>query len=103
MPVAMVCKAAYTVVEVLIGNVRAITGEESVQVDREIDVVGRSCPLPLITLAKEVRAMQRGQVVRIIGNDPIFEETVVDFCREGGHELLETTRSGKVVSMVIRV
>jgi len=65
--------------------------------------VGRACPMPLITLAKEVRAMQQGQVVRITGNDPIFEETVVDFCCEGGHELVETAREGKVVSMVIRV
>lgn len=71
--------------------------------DKEIDVVGKACPMPLITLAKAVRAMQAGQFVRITGNDPIFEGTVVDFCREGGHELLETVCRGKIVSMVIKV
>ena len=71
--------------------------------DKEIDVVGRACPMPLITLAKEVRAMQRGQLVRITGNDPIFEETVVDYCREEAHDLLETVRDGRIVSMLIRV
>ena len=71
--------------------------------DKDLNVVGRSCPMPLITLAKEVRSLQRGQVVRITGNDPIFEESVVEFCREWRHEIVETTREGRTVSMVIRV
>ncbi len=71
--------------------------------EKVIDVVGKACPMPLIALAKEVRAMQQGQTVRITGNDPLFEESVVAYCREGCHEILETNRQGKTVSMVIRV
>lgn len=72
-------------------------------VDRDIDVVGKTCPMPLIALAKEVRTMEAGQTVRITGNDPIFEESIIEFCREGGHQVLETRREGRVVSMVVRV
>lgn len=72
-------------------------------VDRDIDVVGRACPMPLIALAREVRVMQAGQTLRITGNDPIFESSVVEFCREGGHQVVETAREGRVVSIVIRV
>jgi TusA-related sulfurtransferase len=72
-------------------------------IDKDINVLGKACPLPLIALAREVRAMKRGQIARIIGNDPIFEETIVEFCREGRHELVETKREGKTVSMVIKV
>lgn len=43
-------------------------------IDRDINVVGKACPMPLIALAKEVRTMARGQTVRVTGNDPIFEE-----------------------------
>jgi tRNA 2-thiouridine synthesizing protein A len=71
--------------------------------DKMIDVTGKVCPLPLITMAKEVRTMQKGQALRIVGDDPIFEESVVDFCREGGHELLETHREGKQVTIVFQV
>ncbi len=71
--------------------------------DKDIDVVGKACPMPLIALAREVRTMRLGQTVRITGNDPIFEESVVEFCREGSHEIVETSRSGKIVSMIIRV
>ena len=72
-------------------------------VDKDIDVVGKACPFPLITVAKEVRAMQKGQLLRIIGNDPLFEATILDFCREGGHEVQETKRDGKIVSIVFMV
>jgi TusA-related sulfurtransferase len=67
--------------------------------DKEINVVGKACPIPIITLAKQVRHMQKGQTVRITGNDPIFEPTVVEFCREWGHQVLETTREGRTVSI----
>ena len=68
-----------------------------------IDVTGKVCPLPLICMAKEVRTMQKGEVVCIVGDDPIFEESVIDFCREGAHALLETRREGKKVIIVFQV
>ncbi len=71
--------------------------------DRVVNVVGKACPMPLIALAREVRTMTQGQTVRITGNDPIFEESIVEFCREGCHEILDTKREGKTVSMVIRI
>jgi len=72
-------------------------------VDKEINVLGKACPTPLISLAREVRGMGAGQVVRIIGNDPIFESSVVDFCQERGHAILETARDGKVVTMTFAI
>lgn len=72
-------------------------------VDKEINVVGKSCPLPLIALAKEVRGMHKGQAVRIIGNDPIFESSVVDCCQERGHTIQETTRDGRTVTIIFTI
>ena len=71
--------------------------------DKVIDVTGKVCPLPLIALAKEVRTMRKGQVLRIVGDDPIFEESVIDFCREGAHAVSETHREGKKVTIVFQV
>ncbi len=72
-------------------------------VDKDLDVVGKACPIPLITVAREVRTMQKGQLLRIIGNDPLFEVTILDFCRERGHEVLETIRDGKKASITFKV
>ena len=74
-----------------------------VDADKLVDVTGKVCPLPLITLAKEVRAMQKGQVLQIVGDDPIFEESIIDFCREGAHEVLETHREGKKVTIAFQI
>lgn len=71
--------------------------------DRDVNVVGKACPMPLIALARVVRTMEKGQTVRITGNDPIFEESIVEFCREGRHEILETNAEEKIVSMLIKV
>jgi TusA-related sulfurtransferase len=72
-------------------------------VDKDINVVNKSCPMPLIALAREVRNLKQGQTVRITGNDPLFEESIVEFCRERYHEIMDTVRDGKTVAMIIRV
>lgn len=69
-------------------------------VDKEINVVGKACPIPLISPAREVRGLHEGQAVRSVGNDPIFELSVVDFCQERGHAILETTRNGRTVTII---
>jgi len=71
--------------------------------DKEIDVMGKACPIPLITIAKEVCDLVKGQTLRITGNDPIFEESIVEFCRERGYEVTQTSREGKRVSMVVKL
>lgn len=73
------------------------------KIDKEINVVGKACPIPVIALAREVRGMEKGQVVRIVGNDPIFESSVIDCCQERGHTIVETTREGKTVAITFTV
>jgi TusA-related sulfurtransferase len=77
--------------------------EVNMSVDKDINVVGKSCPMPLIALAREVRNLKQGQTVRITGNDPLFEESIIEFCRERYHEIMDTTRDGKIVTMVVKV
>ncbi len=72
------------------------------KVDKEIDVTGKACPMPLISLAKAMRVMSAGMLLKITGDDPIFEETVLQFCQDGGHEVLETDRTGRTVCIVLK-
>jgi TusA-related sulfurtransferase len=59
--------------------------------------------MPLIALAREVRNLKQGQTVRITGNDPLFEESIIEFCRERFHEIMDTTRDGRIITMVVKV
>lgn len=69
-----------------------------------LDVRGVCCPLPLIHLAKAAKLLAPGETIEIMGNDPIFETTVRDYCRENGHDVLEVKPAGSGgVSILIRV
>ena len=73
-------------------------------VDSRLDVTGVCCPLPLIQIAKSVNNLKSGQTLEVIGNDPIFESSIRDFCQANGHVVLEvTTSDNRSVTMLIRV
>jgi TusA-related sulfurtransferase len=71
--------------------------------DKEIDVTGDCCPLPLIHLAEAVREMESGGVLRITGDDPIFTDGVKDFCQAQGHEIVEVVNEARRTLISIRV
>jgi TusA-related sulfurtransferase len=50
-------------------------------VDREVDARGLACPLPVIELAKAVRDMDVGGVVRLLATDPAAKVDVPVWCR----------------------
>ena len=76
----------------------------SKDVDSRLDVNCVCCPLPLIQLAKSVNNLKPGQMLEIIGNDPIFESSIRDYCLANGHAVLEvTTDDNHSVSMLIKV
>lgn len=56
--------------------------------DKVVIVTGQCCPMPLIELAKAVKQMQSGQILLIIGDDPIFEIGVRDYCEANGLTIL---------------
>ena len=72
--------------------------------DAHLNVMGVCCPLPLIELAKSVNNLKPGQTLEIIGNDPIFESSVRDFCQVNGCSVLDVSIDDKHnVSMLVRV
>jgi TusA-related sulfurtransferase len=70
--------------------------------DKEVDVCGVCCPMPLIKVRTALNDMQAGQVLSVTGDDPIFEESVHDLCDTSGLQVLATERDGRRVTMQIR-
>lgn len=76
----------------------------SAPVDLHLDVSGVCCPIPLIQMGKAMLELKPGQTLQVVGNDPIFETAVRDFCLANGHTLLETTAGDHYnITMLIRV
>jgi TusA-related sulfurtransferase len=56
----------------------------------ELDCLGRRCPLPIIELAKAIRTVEVGDVVRVLADDPAAANDIAAWCRMKGHELVRS-------------
>ena len=64
---------------------------------REIDAIGLLCPLPVLRLAKVLKGLAPGAMVRLLADDPMAVVDVPHYCTQSGHELLavEPTERGQ--------
>lgn len=56
--------------------------------DRELDVRGLSCPLPILRTKKTLAEMESGQVLRVLATDPGSLKDFPAFARQTGNDLL---------------
>jgi tRNA 2-thiouridine synthesizing protein A len=53
-----------------------------------LDCLGRRCPLPVIELAKRIREVAIGDVVRVLADDPAAANDIPAWCRMKDQEFL---------------
>ena len=53
-----------------------------------LDCRGQRCPLPVIALAKRIRTVDVGEIVRVLADDPAAANDIPAWCRMKGHEYL---------------
>ncbi len=56
--------------------------------DTEVDAIGLLCPLPVLKAAKRMRAMEPGQVLCLLADDPAAAIDVPHYCSESGNIFL---------------
>ena len=72
--------------------------------DKELDVRGMSCPMPLIRLSQAVKKLGLGEILKIVGDDPIFEQGVRDYCGLNQIEIISVLPlSGRKIEIVIKI
>jgi len=57
--------------------------------DHELDATGLVCPEPLMLARHRVRAMARGEILKITATDPAADRDFRDYCRFLHHELID--------------
>ncbi len=70
--------------------------------DAELDALGLLCPLPVLKARKRLDALQPGQVLKVIADDPAAIIDVPHFCSEAGHDLVEQREDGDGQVYLIR-
>jgi tRNA 2-thiouridine synthesizing protein A len=54
----------------------------------ELDCLGQKCPLPVIALARQMRNVVFGEVVRVLADDPAAANDIPAWCRMKEQEYL---------------
>ena len=64
-------------------------------------MIGLFCPLPILLAAREMRKLQRGDLLEVVGDDPGILEDMPVWCERAGHHLVEMDEEGgKIRSLV---
>lgn len=66
-----------------------------------LDVLGLFCPLPILLAAREMKRLQPGDLLEVVGDDPGILEDMPVWCERAGHRLVEMMEEeGRIRSLV---
>lgn len=70
--------------------------------DRELDVKGLNCPLPILRTKKALSDMSPGQVLHVLATDPGSQKDFQAFARQTGNELLSSAEVDRVFEYYLK-
>lgn len=70
--------------------------------EKEIDLTGLYCPMPILRAREEINKVPVGDKLRIKADDPAAEEDLKRWASRSGQEVVEISKDGSVVTIVIR-
>jgi tRNA 2-thiouridine synthesizing protein A len=57
-----------------------------------LDTQGLNCPLPILKAKRALNGLPAGALLRVLASDPVAQRDFPAFCRQTGHELLESAQ-----------
>ena len=72
-----------------------------VTINKELDVKGLNCPLPILRAKKALAEMDSGQVLRVVATDPGAVKDFAAFCKQTGNPLLLSEESPSAFTFLI--
>ncbi|MCM8596178.1 sulfurtransferase TusA family protein [Accumulibacter sp.] len=70
--------------------------------DRELDVRGLNCPLPILRTKKALSEMAPGEVLHVLATDPGSVRDFEAFARQTGNELLSSAETNRVFEYFLK-
>jgi len=70
--------------------------------DRDLDVKGLNCPLPILRTKKALAEMASGQVLRVQATDAGSLKDFPAFAKQTGNELLEQKEEDRVFEFFLK-
>lgn len=72
------------------------------EITRELNAVGLSCPIPIIKTKKAMDELKEGEVLLVLADDPGAKEDFPAWCEQTGNELLKIEEEGQVIKIFIK-
>ena len=70
--------------------------------DRELDVKGFNCPLPILRTKKALAGMSSGEVLHVLATDPGSVKDFQAFARQTGNDLLSSAEVNQVFEYYLK-
>ncbi len=67
-----------------------------------LDTKGMNCPIPILKARKTLDGMSAGEALEIHATDPGAVKDFEAFCRQTGHELVNSSKDGEVYKFIIQ-
>jgi len=68
----------------------------------KLDTRGRVCPLPLFYTKKKIDELAYGEELEVLADDSIAKNTIPQWSRDHGHEVVKIEEFGNDIRIVIR-
>ena len=69
---------------------------------KTIDVRGLYCPEPVFRTKIEIERMTKGDLLKVVSDDPDSEDDISRWVNRNGHELLSLNKSNKDLEFTIK-
>ncbi|MHB1343082.1 MAG: sulfurtransferase TusA family protein [Thermoleophilia bacterium] len=70
--------------------------------EESLDCIGLMCPEPLFQTRTAMDALQMGEVLEVLADDPAAKEDLTRFAKRAGHELVSVEDHGDYQRFLIR-
>jgi len=70
--------------------------------DKDLDVRGLNCPLPILRAKKALAELASGQVLRVLATDPGSVKDFQAFAKQTGNELLSHVETDKIFTLFMK-
>ncbi|SBT07848.1 SirA family protein [Candidatus Accumulibacter aalborgensis] len=76
--------------------------DQTMHFDRELDVKGLNCPLPILRTKKALAGMSSGEVLHVLATDPGSVKDFQAFARQTGNDLLSSAEMNDVFEYYLK-
>src|SRR2546423_72822 len=75
---------------------------EFLEATEVLDTYGLLCPMPIIKTAARIKKMKKGEVLKVLSDDPGIKEDMPAWCVTSGNELLRIDEVGEEFYAYVR-